>query len=249
MKHMMSSLFGGAFGLCLAFSANALPALTFVEPLGVVGPTDVIDIQVRLTADSNGLNFNSDDAQSRESMRIWLNATYGSHYTRLDSFYTSMGIGCAGDTFRPNCGNGELYDFRFASGFYGQRLLSLNAGESMDFLFGTYTPRFGGVPEGTYQLDNLGLYFVFDGSEAFEVEEYDQYGNPTGNTIWADREVRSSYLGFAGTCPSGTGAQNCRFERTVVNGNSNQIPEPTLPVLLLTGIVGMLASWRTKVRR
>ena len=250
MSCMRRGLFVGVFGLCVAFSANAFPSLTFVEPAGVVGPNDAIDIQVRLTADGKGLNFDSADAQSREKMRTWLNDTYGSHYTRLDSFYTTMGIGCAGDTFRPNCGNGELYDFRFGSGFYGQTMLSLGAGEFMNFLFGTYTPRFGGVPGGTYQLGGIALYFVLNGSETIQVEEYDDYGNPTGNMIWRDQEVRSGYLGFAsaGTCPPGMGGQNCSFERTVVRDDPSQVPEPALPVLLLTGMAGMIATRRIKAR-
>ena len=45
---------GLALGVSLAFSANALPTLSFVERTGVVGPNDVVDIRLRLTADSGG---------------------------------------------------------------------------------------------------------------------------------------------------------------------------------------------------
>ncbi|TXI75932.1 MAG: PEP-CTERM sorting domain-containing protein [Dechloromonas sp.] len=235
---------GLALGVSLAFSANALPTLSFVERTGVVGPNDVVDIRLRLTADSGGLSFDSASPVSLDSLRNWLNLNYGSHYTRLDNVYTTIAIGCAGDTFRPTCYNTDgPYSFGFSHDFYGRSSLSLAAGAAVDFLFGQYTPRWGGVPTGDYALRDAAVLLVLSGARQVEVETYDEYGNPTGMS-WKDEEIRGWYQGLAGTCPWGAGA-DCQFERTV-RGSTSQVPEPALPALVLAGLFGLWATRRNR---
>jgi len=246
MIRQMFRFSGLALGVCLALSAHALPTLSFVDRTGVVGPNDVVDIRLRLTADSSGLSFDPSPG-SLESLRKWLNLNYGSNYTRLDSVSTTIGIGCNGDTFRPTCDNSAgPYSFGFIHDFYGLTQLSLAAGASLEFLFGRYTPQWGGVPAGNYALRDAGVFLLLSGARQVEVEEYDEYGNPIG-MFWRDEEFRNGYQSIAGTCQWSVGA-DCQFERTV-RGGTSQVPEPTLPALLLGGLFGLWATRRSKYPR
>lgn len=247
MIRQMFRFSGLALGVCLAFSAHALPTLSFVDRTGVVGPNDVVDIRLRLTADSSGLSFDPSPG-SLESLRNWLNLNYGSNYTRLDTVSTTIGIGCNGDTFRPSCDNSAgPYSFGFIHDFYGLTQLSLAAGASLEFLFGKYTPQWGGVPAGGYSLRDAGVFLVLSGMEQVEVETYDDSGNFTG-MVWQEKEMNSRTQGLAGTCQWDT-TPACQFERKVVIGDPTQIPEPTLPALLLGGLFGLWATRRSKYPR
>lgn len=142
-----------AVALALAFSGHAVQAevlasLTFIQPTGTASTTDVIPMWVRLTL-----------AAGSES--VSLSTTSDSAY--VDWYCENGGFSdCSPDG--PEAGN--LPSPYVAQAHIGQDswfeltqrpAFVLNAGESVDLHIVNLVPRFGSVPAGFYQQQEVGL--------------------------------------------------------------------------------------------
>ncbi|MEO7087101.1 MAG: PEP-CTERM sorting domain-containing protein [Gemmatimonadaceae bacterium] len=88
-------------------------------------------------------------------------------------------------------------------------------GDSMDFLFGTFTPVGGTAPAGVYN--------VFDAALLIGVDGVDDGGNAISAEFTA-----------ADTCP--TSAPSCAFSRTITGDATTSTPEPATFGLLGLGL-------------
>ena len=209
-------------------------SLVFTEPTGVVGPNDPIPVRVRLSLDAGAAPLVIDGQSPGTAFGVppailpttgllfpptpadpVLPGTFASYEYAL----TTPSLRCESDAFWI-CRFGTPYAFDFpapsptpADGFVHLSTFTLLPGASYDFLLGTYTPRGGGAPAGTYSLQNAiaGLY----------VEGLDASGaRMDGLAVLAE------------TCPSRDPA--CSFTRTVV-----ATPEPASLALLATGVAAL----------
>ena len=225
-------------------SALAAPTLNFIERTGVVSPNEAIPVYVRLTADSDGIRFDNADPGSLAALKHWLNETYGTHYLELSHAATTtfMAINrqimtfTSLDDYAPLVGPPYRFDWnQFGQeSFYGKSVLSLGAGENMDFLLGTFTPDPSPVPDGTYEFWSAGVGLTLAGRRLREHEDGE------GNVSWVEEDFTYWIQDLAWTCPANT--SDCAFTRTVRSNDDNSVPEPSLPALLLLGLCGLVLS-------
>ncbi len=194
--------------------------LTFVSPAGNVGPTDSIPVMVTLTLDADSAPFEGDINPDN----------YGDFAGELpdgfsvSSAYVSYSF-THGGTFSTNGISGPPYDFSFGQ---GPKLsnVTLQAGESISFEFGSYAPSDGPVAPGSYVDSQLSILYVF-----YDESQPDPNAGPGAENGW------SSYLTLASTC-------NGCFQRTVVAA----VPEPQTYGMLLAGLglMGWIVRRRTR---
>jgi hypothetical protein len=275
-------------GAALAALASALAApaalaaqfsgtLEFITPTGVVGPTDDIPVWIRFTLDPgspDALNLTGDGSGSPpfgvppEYLPTEVSADIGEGlqpyqgtFVNVWNVFLNTAFLCSG-TFTASCTTGPPYDFDFntsgpdAINFVSQ--LTLQPGESTDYLFGTFRPT-APVAEGTYYF--YGSYLSFNVSGDFESTNLvlDEFGDPVpvldefGDPVFDDEgnpvfEVETVFIpnadgryDIAGTpCAFGPYDPSCAgaFSRTVVG----VVPAPPA-VWLLGSAVGLL-GWR-----
>jgi hypothetical protein len=150
-----------AFVLFVIFAAPARAAvigtLEYRDPTGIVGPTDSIDVWLRLTLDPA-----SDPITTDASGNVTSPLLGQVDPSQLSSFFI------CGGTFTTVCTTGPPYDFtfNFSSPFVGGTNVNIAAGSSLDFLFGTFTPSAGPVAPGTYVFSISGVQII--GAPDFE---------------------------------------------------------------------------------
>ena len=228
----------------LSFEANAA-TLEFITPTGVVGPTSDIEVWVRLSAGNFDLNFDASDPDAdgsygniddhtvipTEGYAPDANGGTGA-FIQIDSIshpVTNTSFSCSGSFTGDNgsaCSPGANYEFIFnTSGpdtFNFLSSYSLAAGNSQDFLFGTFSPLNGGANPGVYDFFTATFNISFDGTGTDD--------DGVEHTIYA-----SATLG--NTC--GFNDPSCNFSRTVV-------PIPAAAWLFGSALLGLGAMKRKK---
>jgi hypothetical protein len=210
-------------------------SMSFVAPSGVIGPTDSVDVVVRLSNNDATGAFIVDPGQAN----IGLDASFlpatgyyydpdtdtniASTFVTWDSGFLGLAFGCSG-SFTSSCTDGPPYNFSFSS--YSFDLpFSLAAGASLDFTLGTFSPSAGPVAAGTYQFFRAPLALWIFGTDA-------------------DGHNLSTITFPVSTC-NFDNADDCAgklFERTVVG----DVPEPSGWGLMALGLP--LVGWRLRQR-
>jgi hypothetical protein len=202
-------------------------SLTFAQPSGVVGATDNIPVELRLTNNSSETFVLDNSLMNAGLDSSWLptsgTATDGTSadFASYTSISFGLAFGCSG-TFTTSCISGPPYNFNFASGVELAAPLSIAPGGHLDYLLGTFVPFGGSVAPGTYSFYRGVLDSWVYGLDA------------SGNTI--------SALEFPLQTCNGDSAAQCSsveyFTRTV-----SGVPEPESYALMLAGL-GALALTR-----
>ncbi len=227
-------------GACLVSTAWAQVPVTsltmsFVEPTGVIGPTDSVDLLVRLSNNDATGAFVVDPSLPNIGLDPSFLPATGSYpdpvtgdpinapFATYDSGFLGLAFGCSG-TFTSSCIDGPPYTFNF-SGFSFAQPFSLAAGAHIDFLLGTFVPTGGSVAAGVYQFYRAPLALWIFGTDA-------------------DGHSLSTITFPVATC-NFDNADDCAgklFERTVVGA----VPEPTGWALMALGLP--LLGWRLRQR-
>ena len=206
-------------------------SMVFTDPTGVVGPNDAIDVRVRLSLDAGApapLVFAGYDAPAPFGLPASLIPTEGNYWSshvtapfaRYTFSYTGLAYQCIGDSFWGLCSGGP-YDFDWWGDrsdptrpvLPGPYAMTLLPGESVDFVFGRFTPRAGAVAAGTYRFTGAPFGIGIMGEDAAGVR-------------------LDAFATLARTCPTNDPA--CSFTRTVL-----ATPEPASLALLATGVASL----------
>lgn len=189
--------------------------VSFIQPDGIVSPTDTIEVMIRVTADAD-FAFDGNDPTNNYGIDPGLIPTEGLFFgdaglefipfEEITVAFTSLSYTCAGsfsDGGANVCPPGDEYDFTFnppgADSFGGLDMFSLAAGESQDFLFGSFTPLDGSAAPGEYNFYGANITLFFGGTGI------DQFGNL--------QEIFQTVT-LATTCA--VDDTSCDFSRTVV---------------------------------
>jgi hypothetical protein len=268
-----------ALGLADSAQAAYIATLEYVTPAATVSITDTIEVRLRLTLDPSsdplaltGIPFSdppfgvppgnyptefqaSDGGESAQ--------TYTGTFTELTAVFLNTYFECSG-TFTSNCTGGPPYTFHFnLSGPDSINFLTdltLDPGESREYVFGSFTPDGGAAPPGTYYFYNTGISLNFRGTAQTEepvldengdpVPVLDEYGDPVydddGNPVYettirtftdAEGEINLAATGCRGLAnPDCTDA----FMREAV------VPLPAAGWLLLTAFGAVAAGVRRR---
>jgi hypothetical protein len=203
--------------------------LTFTEPTGVVGPTDAIDIRVRIALDPGGAPLAIDGLSPGTLFGLppalfptegyAVGSSVAVPFATYTDAPTAVAHHCVGGTFWLCPGGPYLFEFP-ATGYPGQYQYALLPGESEELLFGRYLPNPGPVPPGTYRFTGAAVGVIVYGADAG--------GTPI-----------SAFVQLARTCP--TDDDSCAFTRTVL-----ATPEPAGAALLAGGLVALAVAARRR---
>lgn len=209
-------------------------SLTFLEPTGVVGPTDSIPVNLRFSNNDPALDFVVDNDLPfggldpsflpAEGSYFDANGDYVSKpFAEYTDFWLTIGFGCSG-TFTSSCTDGPPYRFDFAANPFSPLPFTLAAGSHIDYLFGTFVPSAGPVAPGTYEFYRSVVWLDVNG-------------------LSAEGDMLNTVVFPALTC-DGNSAAECAavgyFSRVVA------VPEPGTYALMGIGL-GLLA-WRVRRR-
>jgi len=227
------------FSLIGHVNSALITNLSFIEPRGVVSPTDSIEVWMRLSLDplSDPLIFDRSvgpTAGVHPSLipvegDVYYPDTY-TFKTRPFDVYQGVAIGIGygylhntfinddgPDEYRfdSNHSSSDAFNLIVADGFV------LNPGESLDYLHGTFTPRVDGyaTPK-DYTFYNASLSLRFFGL------------SPEG-------EILNAYVNLATSCP--TRDASCSFSRTV-----SAVPVPAAFYLFSSGLIALVSMVRRK---
>lgn len=229
--------------LLLAGQAQAQAAwsslsLTFVAPQGDVTSTDSIDVWLRLSNNDASELFTVDNSLPNGGLNLsdlptaaWVSNGLGGgtsvDFASYTDFSLATGFGCSGTfTSAGGCTMGPPYTFSFAAANpFAPLPFLLAAGQSVDYLFGTFAPTNGSVAAGTYEFYRSVVWLDVNGLDAD--------GNALNTVIFP-----------ASTC-QGDSAAACAgslFTRTVT-----AVPEPQTYALMLGGM--LLLGWQLRRQR
>jgi len=182
-----------------AGSAAAAPfgTLEFIEPTGVVLPTDNIPVWLRFTLDSERppvIGSSSDASllhplylpdrlEARDALGVVIE-----NFNRQDpgvvfqptEVFANVFFTCA-TSFTAGCTDGPPYDFDFdfgPSSFTIRRDFDLQALAPSDLLLGTFSPTGGSAPFGQYFFYGAGLFLDVRGFATITRTALDDDGNP-----------------------------------------------------------------------
>ncbi len=208
--------------------AAFIATLEFVTPNAIVLSNQPIDVRVRLRVDPT-----SDALTTDASGRITSGFDFGSYmgpidltdpdtFVRINEF-----LECSG-TF--SCGSPQYsFDFNYAlPNFISPQNLNLQPGDTVEWVFGTYTPVGGNAPAGVYNMFNVGFFVSID-----------NFDDP--NNVVSD-----SGGNLAQTC-AGQNPQ-CAFTRTVLAA-PNAVPEPATWAMMIGGFGAIGGAMRYRRRK
>ncbi len=230
-------------GLATATGAEAAATgtLTFLQQTGTVTSADSIPVFLRLTLDAGSDTIATDDAGQL------LSPLFTEDQIRsFQSFPTDGGDPVFGDpdqpyqtnvnnsfrcsgTFTTSCTTGPAYDFQFnydPPSLVGPRDFTLAAGESYDFLFGTFVPTGGNAAPGIYTFYDAAVILQF--SQTID-----------GQNIYGSVNV-------AETCATETA--DCAFTRIVTQAET-AVPEPSTWAAMTLGFGLVGGGMRARRRR
>jgi len=224
-KHPARWLAGLLLALSGAVSAQ-VPGLSlaFRDRVGVVGPSDSIEVWLTVsldaTADAVSIDGSSPGTEFGLPPGILPEKSYdGVPFAEYTAAGTSAAYQCSG-TFWPCAPAPYTFDFEYGPlSFLGKTAWSIAPGDSQEYLFGHFTPDGGPVAAGTYRFYTAYLTLYVDG--------FDASGNPI-----------VGYANLAWTCTNGDDA--CAFTRTVL------VPEPQTYVLMGLGLLAV--GWAARRR-
>lgn len=210
----------------------------FVEPTSTtpVSPTDKIEVWMRLTLDagSAAIDYVAGDVARYKSWAdvpsvydFWDVATQKT-VTEAVADVTGVRLSpwfSCGTEFTNSCGPGA-YTFNWNYGSDPSKpslmpSLSLQPGQSIDYLFGTFNPNGTGAPAGTYHQAAAQL--------SFSVDLLSVTGRRSSQEVW---------FGWCGGTP------DCTFTRQV-----STVPEPSSYALLAAGVLFVAARSRRVASR
>ena len=235
--------------LLLGVNAQAATTLEFSTPNGNIGANDVVEVWLTLSTDT-GFNFDEDDPDGDGSYGgaidpadvptggFSFDANMGEgafvEFDFIDSAFASISASCGGSfviDMNGDCGLGgagtENYTFSFGPSPYWAPggALSLGAGDSTSFLWGTFTPVAGGAAAGTYDFFNAGIGIFFTGF---------------GTDDFGEEVSLSAFFGLDSTCP--TSDPSCAFTRTV----GSPVPVPAAVWLFASALLGLTGMSRRR---
>jgi len=226
-----------------SFAQAAAPfgTLTFIDQSGTIGPTADVPVWMRLTVDPTSTPLVVDQTLERFGLD---EAEVPAAWLTLDRVFINTYFGCSSTfTGTGNCVIGTPYRFDFnltgPDTINGVDPIEVLPGASRDYLFGTFVPSQGAVPEGTYHFYSAGVTLNLLGREQREDENgmtiVDAFGNPVLFSVEVSFDIAAS---------CSTGDLSCAFSRTVVG----VVPEPQTYAMMLAGLglVGVAAMRRRR---
>lgn len=233
-----------AMAVCLGLVSHARAdveaTLSFIDPVGTVAADQDIEIWLRLslTEDSDPLRFGAatqpfevprfDDPLPEKGQYFGLDASGTSEFVEITGAFLNTYIACNHD-FSVSCDDpGSAYAFEFwvapepgrpSINFLTE--FNLSAGQSHDFLLGSFKPNAGAVAPGTYYFYDAGVTLSLTGPDAL------------------GRELSASWVTVASTC--GSAESSCGFARTVT-----PVPEPGAAVLMGLGLISAIGLARRR---
>ncbi|MFK8029338.1 MAG: hypothetical protein AB8G18_03800 [Gammaproteobacteria bacterium] len=235
--------------LALGFSTQAATTVEFTTPSGTAGPNDVIEVWLTLSTDT-GFTFDPSDPDGDGSYGgvidpadlptggFSFDANMGEgafvEFDFIESAFASISAGCSGSFVvgtNGECGLGGVgtdnYNFNFGPGWSpGNNALELAAGDSIDFLWGAFTPVDGGAAEGTYDYFEAGFGLFFRGVG------FDDFGEEV--------EVLT-FIELGQACDAGD--QSCAFSRTIT---AAPVPVPAAAWLFASALFGLAGMSRRR---
>ncbi|MEM7082107.1 MAG: hypothetical protein AAF465_05195 [Pseudomonadota bacterium] len=236
--------------LMMGVSSHAALTLEFTTPSGTAGANDAIEIWLTLSTDT-GFSFDPFDPDGdmsyggaidpsdvpNEGFSFDANMGTGGfvefdfiEFVGLSLFATCNGSFVVEDgTCGFGMGGTDNYSFSFGPGpSPGNDPISLAAGESLDFLFGTFTPVAGGAEAGTYDFFRVGLSLFFAGVG------FDDLG---------EEVAVDAFFDLALACEDGD--PSCAFTRTV---SATPVPVPAAAWLFASALLALSSLSRRRHR-
>ncbi len=237
------AFFAGAILLAAAqASADVQPArwsslsLTFLQPTGVVGPNDNIDVWLRFantdpsgafTVDNKLLNggLNSADLPTQGWGTDAGGTSFYADFASYTTFSLATWFGCSGN-FTKTCADGPPYSFAWASGSPLAVPFSLAPGQTLDYLHGSFIPSAGPVAAGDY--------YFYRSLISIDVNGLDTAGNDLRQLVWLTQTCTGDSVAAC--------ASQSYFTRTV-----GAVPEPGTYAMMALGLAIM--AWQLRRRR
>lgn len=204
--------------------AGVIGTVSFTQPTGTVGQTDSISVYLTLalnpdsdplTTDASGLVTSGMPADLTPF--LFPSLPTGADGSGGITSNLNVAFGCSG-TFTAVCTDGPPYDFTFSytpPTFIAPQNLNLQPGDSVSYLFGTFTPSGGSAPPGTYTLPYAALFIqVYD--TTFLADQNDPFSGPL----------------HIGDIPLGSTVEGAAFTRDVLA----DAPEPGTWMMMLSGL-------------
>ncbi len=211
--------------------AALIANLSYVQPTGTVFSNQPIDVYLRLTLDPSSDPLTTDASGRPTSGFNPLNyfgpIDLNDPNTRI---FLNEAAECSG-TLNPCTVGDYQFDFNYGlPNFISPTNFDLQAGQSFEWLLGSFTPVGGNATPGNYVFYNAGVNF--------------QIFNP-GLDLLDSSDDQSDFLSIIDTCRNQDSA--CAFSREVLAASA--VPEPASWAMLLAGFgaVGGAMRRRSKV--